>query len=110
MIRSGHFWYDLRETLASAKLLIGLALVSFVFILFFSFQCIYPLALVFIALAVVRVAIGRRCPRCDTPLKELGAEPKKDDAFVMVITWACPRDGYTEKEETRSKIGLFGSR
>jgi hypothetical protein len=56
------------------------------------------------------VLIGRRCPQCDIPLKEIGAEPKKDDTFVMVITWACPRDGYTETEETKSKIGLFGSR
>jgi hypothetical protein len=110
MIRSGHFWYDLREALASSTVLISLALISFAFIMFLSFQCIYPLALVFVALAVARVLIGRRCPRCDGPLKEMGAEQKKDDAFVMVITWACPRDGYTEKEETKSKIGLFGTR
>jgi hypothetical protein len=110
MIRSGHFFYDLREFLGDPKFLIGAALVGGALILLISTQFVYLLLLFFLATIVARVLIGRRCPQCDYPLKETGAEPRKDDTSVLVITWACPRDGYTEKEETKSKIGFFGSR
>jgi hypothetical protein len=53
--------------------------------------------------------IGRRCPKCDGALKESGAERDKENAFVMYITWRCPRDGYEEKEKTKGDSGLFGA-
>jgi hypothetical protein len=109
MFRSGHFFYDLRQLLGSARLIIGLAVIGFLLIVFFSFQFFYVLVLVFLALMAARVLIGRRCPKCDGVLKETEAELKKGSAFVMVITWACPRDGHTQTEETKSKIGLFGN-
>jgi hypothetical protein len=109
MIRSGHFFYDLREVLGDFKFLVGVAVVGVALVLLISAQFFYLLLLFFLATIILRVLIGRRCPNCDHVLKERGAEPKKDDAFVMVITWACPYDGYTEKEETKSKIGIFGS-
>src|SRR5262245_53983901 len=109
MIRSGHFYYDLRELLGDPKLLIGLALLGGALMFLVSSQFIYLLLLVFGATIVLRVLIGRRCPKCDRHLKEAGAAPKKDNPLVLVITWACPNDGYTEKEETKSKIGFFGS-
>jgi hypothetical protein len=109
MIRSGHFFYDLREVLGDFKFLIGATVVGMALVLLISAQFFYLLVLFLVATIVLRVLIGRRCPNCDNVLKERGAEPKKDDAFVMIITWACPHDGYTEKEETKSKIGIFGS-
>jgi hypothetical protein len=109
MIRSGHFFYDLREVLGDFKFLVGAAIVGVALVLLVSIQFLSLLLLFFVATIILRVLIGRRCPNCDNALKERGAEPKKDDAFVMVITWTCPRDGYTEKEETKSKIGIFGS-
>lgn len=110
MLRSDHLFYDLRELLGDPKFLIGAALVGGALALLVSTQFVYLLLFFFLATIIARTLIGRRCPRCDYPLKEAGADPKKDDSFVLIITWACPRDGYTEKEETRSKIGLFGSR
>lgn len=109
MIRSGHFFYDLREVLGDFKFLAVVAVIGAALIFLISPQFLYLLLLFFVATIILRVMIGRRCPNCDHVLKESGAEPKKDDAFVMIITWACPHDGYTEKEETKSKIGIFGS-
>ena len=109
MIRSGHFFYDLRELFGNLKFLIGATAVGVALMLLISTQFVYLLLLFFLSTIIVRVLIGRRCPNCDRALKQAGAEPKKDDAFVLVITWACPHDGYTEKEETKSKIGFFGS-
>lgn len=108
MIRPDHFFYDVRETLGSPKFLLGLGVIGLFFVLFVNSQFLYLLILLFIAAIVGRTLIGRRCPRCDSLLKERGAEPKPGDAFVLVITWVCPRDGFTEIEETRSNTGLFG--
>jgi hypothetical protein len=109
MIRSGHFFYDLREVLGDIKFLGAAAIIGGLLILLVSTQFIYLLLLFFLGTIIGRALIGRRCPRCDRPLKQAGAEPKKNDAFTLVITWACPHDNYTEKEETKSKIGFFGS-
>ena len=108
MLRSAHFFYDLREALGSLKFLLGLGAIGLFFVLFINSQFLYLLILLFIGAIVGRTLIGRRCPRCDGPLKERDAKPKQGDAFVMVITWACPRDGFIEAEETKSNIGLFG--
>lgn len=110
MIRSGHFFYDLRELLGDFKFLLGAAIIGMALVFLVGIQFVSLLLLFFLATIILRVLIGRRCPKCDRALKQAGAEPKKDDAFVLVITWACPHDSYTEKEETKSKIGIFGSR
>ncbi|RME97114.1 MAG: hypothetical protein D6768_20435 [Chloroflexi bacterium] len=110
MIRQGHFFYDLRELLGSARVMIGLAAVAGFFVLFVSLSFVYLFLLLFAALLVGRALIGRRCPRCDGPLKESGAERDKHDAFVMYINWRCPKDGYTEKEKVRGDSGLFGAK
>ena len=108
MIRSDHFLYDLREALGSPKLTFGVLVFAVFFILYFSFQFIYLFALLFGAMLATRALIGRRCPQCDGPLKESGAERDKTNAFVMLITWRCSRDGYTETEKTKGDSGLFG--
>ena len=109
MIRSGHFFYDLRELLGEFKFLLVVAVLGMILVFLIGIQFTALLLLFFLATIIFRVLIGRRCPNCDRALKQAGAEPKKDDAFVLVITWACPHDGYTEKEEAKSKIGIFGS-
>ena len=109
MIRSGHIRYDLREILGSPKILVGLLVVAGFFILFVSFQFVYIFVVLFGAMIALRGLIGRRCPQCDGPLKEVGAERDKENAFVMHIIWRCPRDGYEEKEKTKGDAGLFGT-
>jgi hypothetical protein len=109
MMRSGHYLYDLRELLGSPKLLMPLLLVAGFFIFFASFQFIYIFVLLYGAIFATRAVIGRRCPQCDGPLQEAGAERDKTNAFVMVITWRCPRDGYEEKETVKGGSGLFGA-
>lgn len=109
MIRSDHIWYDLREALGNSKFLFGLLAVAVLFILWFSFNFIYPFALLFGLIIMARALIGRRCPKCDGPLKEVDAERDKENAFVMHIIWRCPRDGYQEKEKTKGDSGLFGT-
>ncbi len=108
MIRSGHFWYDLREILGNPKLLIGMLVIGGFIILMISFQLVYIFVLLFVVMIGTRGIIGRRCPQCDGPLKEIEAERDKDNAFVMYIIWRCPRDGYEEKEKTKGDSGLFG--
>ena len=108
MIRSDHFMYDLRESLGSPRLLIGVLAIGGFFILYINLQYIYVFALLFVVIFAARGLIGRRCPTCDGTLKEIGAEPDKESAFIMHITWRCPRDGYEEKEETKGDAGLFG--
>ena len=109
MIRSDHIWYDLRELLGDPKILFGLLAVAALFILGVSFNFVYPFVILFGTLIAVRALIGRRCPRCDGPLKEVDAERDKENAFVMNIIWRCPRDGYEEKEKTKGDSGLFGT-
>jgi hypothetical protein len=109
MLRTGHLLYDLRELFGNPKLLLAVVVVAGFFILFVSFQFIYPFALLLMALFATRGLIGRRCPKCDGPLRESGAERDKTDVFVMYITWHCPRDGYEEKEKTKGNAGLFGA-
>ena len=109
MIRSNHFLYDLREALGSPKILIGLLGVAGLLTFLVSFQFIYLFVLIFAAMIAIRGLIGRRCPKCDGPLKEVGAERDKENAFVMYIIWRCPRDGYEEKEKTKGDAGLFGT-
>lgn len=108
MIRRNHLLYDLREFLGSFKLLAVVLLAAGYLILFVSLQYIYPIALLVVAIFAVRGLIGRRCPVCDGPLKETGAERDRANSFVMHITWRCPRDGYEEKEKTKGDSGLFG--
>ena len=109
MIRSGHVFYDLRELLVSPKLLLPLLVVAGFFTLFISFQFVYIFALLYGAIFAVRALLGRRCPKCDGPLQETGAERDKTDAFVMHIIWRCPRDSYEEKETVKGGSGLFGA-
>jgi len=109
VIRPKHVLYDLRELLGSIKLLALLLLLAGFLILFVSFQFIYPAALLLMAVFAARGLIGRRCPRCDGPLRETGAARDPTDAFVMHITWRCPRDGYEETEKTKGDSGLFGA-
>lgn len=109
MIRPNHFLYDLRETLGSPILLIAVLVVAGFFTFFISFQFVYLFALLFVTIFAGRALIGRRCPRCDGPLKEVGAERDKENAFVMHIIWRCLRDGYEEKERTKGDAGLFGA-
>ena len=110
MVRPDHRLYDLRELLGSARLMLLVLGVASFFVLFVSFQFVYVFALVFGAMFAVRGLIGRRCPTCDGALKETGAERDKENAFVMTITWRCPRDGYEEKEQTKGDAGLFGAK
>ena len=109
MIRSDHFFYDLREALGSPKLLMAVLVVAGFFTFLVSFQFVYLFALLFVAIFAARAVIGRRCPRCDGPLKEVGAELDKANAFILQITWRCPRDSYEEKETTKGDSGLFGT-
>lgn len=109
MIRSGHFFYDLREALGSPRLLVGVLVVAGFFTFFINFQFVYLFALLFAAIFATRALIGRRCPRCDGPLQEAGAERDKANVFVFQITWRCPRDDYEEKETTKGDSGLFGT-
>jgi len=108
MIRTGHVLYDIREMLGDPKIIFGVLVIGAFFVLYISFQFIYPLALLFGAMIGTRGLIGRRCPHCDAALKEEGAVRDKESAFIMHITWRCPRDGYTENEETKGDSGLFG--
>jgi hypothetical protein len=108
MFRSGHFWHDLRELLGQPLLLAVITAVAGFFILFLSFQFVYPVGLFFLAILAARGLIGRRCPVCDGPLKETGASRDPENAFIMHITWRCPRDGYEEQEKTKGDSGLFG--
>ncbi len=108
MIRSDHLLYDLRKLLGSSKLMFLMLAIASFFILFVSLQFLYVFVLLFIAMFAARGLIGRRCPKCDGPLKEIGAERDKTDVFVMHITWRCPHDGYEEKEKTKGDSGLFG--
>lgn len=79
------------------------------FTFFISFQFVYLFALLFVVILATRAMIGRRCPRCDGPLEEAGAERDKANVFILHITWRCPRDGYEEKETTKGDSGLFGT-
>jgi hypothetical protein len=110
MIRSDHRLYDLREVLGSPRVLFGVLAIGGFFILFISLQFVYPVILIFVAMVATRGLIGRRCPRCDGPLKEVDAERDKESAFVLYIIWRCPRDGHQEKEKTKADSGLFGVR
>jgi hypothetical protein len=109
MIRSDHFFYDLREALGSPKLLMVVLGMAGFFTFLISFQFVYLFALLFVAIFATRAMIGRRCPRCDGSLQEVGAERDKANAFILQITWRCPRDGYEEKEATKGDSGLFGT-
>lgn len=109
MIRPGHFYYDLRELLGSPWLMIGVVLVAGFFIFFVSFQFIYLFAVLIAALLGARGLIGHRCPKCDAPLKEIGAARDPDDTFTLYIIWRCPHDGHEEKERIKGSGGLFGT-
>lgn len=109
MFRENHFYYDVREALGGAKFLIGFLIFCAFFTLFISTQLIYLFVILFVLTIGIRALIGRRCPKCDGPLIESGAEPAKDNAFVIYINWVCPRDGYVEREETKGDAGLFGA-
>ncbi len=108
MLRSKHFFYDLRALLVSARLLIGILVIGIFLILSVSFQFIYVFALIFAAIFAARGIIGRRCPHCDRTLREVDAERDKTDVFTMYIIWRCPHDGYEEKEKIKGDAGLFG--
>lgn len=108
MIRSGHFFYDLRAQLASTKFFIAILLVAIFFILFISIQFVYVFVILLAAIFAARGLIGRRCPACDRALKEVDAERDKDNVFTMYIIWRCPHDGYEEKEKIKGDSGLFG--
>lgn len=108
MLRSEHFWYDLRKLLGSARVLLPVLALAGVFIFFLSFQFVYVFALLLTAIFAGRGLIGRRCPHCDGSLKEIGAERDKENSFVMHIIWGCPKDGYRESERTKGDSGLFG--
>ena len=99
-IATGSFMVATVVSLTLSKMLLGkiaiMPLVTGFFVLIFG------------AVIGVRGLIGRRCPKCDGPLKEVDAEQAKNDAFVMYINWRCPRDGYSEKEKTKGSSGLFG--
>ncbi len=109
MIRPNHLFYDLHEALASPKLLLSALVMAGIFTFLVNFQCVYGFALLFVVIFATRALIGRRCPQCDGPLKESGAERDKKDAFTLYITWRCPRDGYEEKEQIKGGSGLFGT-
>ena len=90
MIRSDHFFYDLREVLGSPKLLMTLLVVAGFFTFWVNFQFVYLFALLFVTIFAARALIGRRCPQCDSPMKEIGAEPDKTNAFVISNYLALP--------------------
>lgn len=108
MIRKEHFFYDVRELFSSTRLIIGLLAVAAFLVLFISLAYVYPFVVLFGAIFAIRGMIGRRCPQCDGPLKEVDGERDTDDAFTLYITWRCPRDGYEEKEKIKGDAGLFG--
>lgn len=108
MIRRQHFYYDLRELLVSGKILALILLIGGGAILYISFDFVLPVALLVAGLFAVRGLIGRRCPLCDGPLKEDSAVRDEENAFIMHITWRCPRDGHEEQETTKGDAGLFG--
>jgi len=108
MPRRGHFFYDLHRFLGRPLLFGAVVVLAGFFILFVSFQFMYPFALLIMAIFAARGLIGRRCPHCDAALKEIEAKRDKDNAFVMHIIWRCPRDGYEEDETTKGDAGLFG--
>ena len=108
MIRSGHLLYDLRAMLGSTKLMLVILLAASFLILYISLGFIYPTAVLMVAIFTLRGLIGRRRPHCDGALREDRAEPDTENAFVMHITWRCPRDGYEEQEKTKGDAGLFG--
>jgi hypothetical protein len=108
MIHRDHIYYDLRELLVSLKVLLAVLLLGAFLVLYVSLDFVYPFALLIAALFAVRGLIGRRCPRCDGPLREDRAAPDQNDIFTMRITWRCPRDGYEEEEKTKGDGGLFG--
>ncbi|MDM8518636.1 hypothetical protein QUF64_01210 [Anaerolineales bacterium HSG6] len=109
MPRSDHFWYDIRETLSSPKFLFGfLAVVGF-FIMYVNLSLIYPAMLIFLGIVVARSVIGRRCPKCDRPLKADEAKQDPNSALILHIVWHCPHDGYEETEKTKGDAGLFGA-
>jgi hypothetical protein len=109
LIRSEHFWYDLRELLGNIRVLLGMVVFAVFFVLFVSFSFVYLFILLFGALLTARALIGRRCPHCDAELKETSSEGDKKDAFIMYIIWRCPNDGYEEKEKVKGDSGLFGA-
>ncbi|MEM7034132.1 MAG: hypothetical protein AAF629_31615 [Chloroflexota bacterium] len=108
MIRSDHRLYDIRRRLNSAPFILVMVTIAGFFILVINFQYIYLAAFIFILIITVRNLIGRRCPQCDGPLKEMGAETDRSDAFIIEVTWQCPKDGYSEIEKTKGNSGLFG--
>jgi hypothetical protein len=108
VLRTAHFYYDLRERLASPKLLLGLLGLGVLLILWVSLHFITIFALLFAGLIGLRGLIGRRCPLCDSALVEAGAETDPQSAFCLHIIWKCPRDGHTEKEKVKGDAGLFG--
>ncbi|HMQ51730.1 MAG TPA: hypothetical protein PKE64_00885 [Anaerolineae bacterium] len=108
MLRTGHFYYDLRERLGSPKLLLGLLGLGVLLILLVSLHFIYIFALLFGTLIGLRGLIGRRCPLCDRALIETKAETDPQSAFTLRVIWQCPRDGHTEEEKVKGDAGLFG--
>ena len=109
MIRSDHFWYDLRNLLGSTWLLVGLLVFAGIFIFFVSLQFIYLFITLLAVILGGRGLIGRRCPTCDAALKEIEAERDENDVYVLWVIWRCPRDGYEEKEKVKGSGGLFGA-
>lgn len=108
-LRSGHFWYDLYTHLSSPKLMLGVLAVMGFLILYIDFTFIYPTIVGFIMMFALRGLIGRRCPTCDSKLKEVDAFRDKESAFILHIVWQCPHDGYEETEATKGDAGLFGA-
>lgn len=106
LIRAEHKWYDLYHILNDPRLMVFLLLVSVVGMLAQGLRLIYPILLLFLMIFVVKGVIGRRCPRCDGPLKEF--EATKRDGLTFDVAWRCPRDGYQEFERVRGGIGSWG--
>lgn len=109
MIRSDHFWYDLRNILGSTRLLVGLLVVAGFFTFFVSLQLVYIFIVIIAVILGGRGAIGRRCPKCDAALQQQEAEKDENDVYVLWVIWRCPRDGYQEKEKVKGSGGLFGA-
>ncbi len=108
MIRRDHFYYDVHQLLISFKVIVPLLIIGSFLVLTVSFGFVYLMIILVTSLFAIRGLIGRRCPQCDSTLKEDRAEVEQDNAFVMVITWRCPKDGYEEQEKTKGDAGLFG--
>jgi hypothetical protein len=108
MIRREHFWYDVRRQLVNFKFLLALMILGSFLILYINFGFVYLFALLLAGIFAIRGLIGRRCPHCDGPLREEQAQVEQDNAFIIIITWRCPRDGYEELEKTKGDAGLFG--